>query len=248
MTLIALDIETVPVGVPLGPGFADRAKARFAERLAETKDRTSFERHTRQRIVAVGIAAMAETGKTKVVADAGPAESALLQLAFEILAKAKQPRLVTANGNSFDLPVLRYRAIGYGMSLAPLKPDYFKRFDATHIDLLDVLSNYGASERPRLLDLAELCGLRAKQIATGADVVDLVDREDWATIRAYVGNDAAQTLAIALRVFYCQGQIPARIGFEDCVAGLIAGVRETPYDAGLADDLEAWIREAAQVA
>jgi predicted PolB exonuclease-like 3'-5' exonuclease len=49
------------------------------------------------------------------------------------------PQLVTFNGNSFDLPVLRYRAMVHGVSAPGLATrPYFHRYTEDAIDLCDV--------------------------------------------------------------------------------------------------------------
>ena len=58
------------------------------------------------------------------------------------------PQLVTFNGNSFDLPVLRYRAMIHGVS-APglsLRP-YFNRYTEDAIDLCDALSSFSPQRK-----------------------------------------------------------------------------------------------------
>jgi hypothetical protein len=49
-----------------------------------------------------------------------------------------RPQLVTFNGNSFDLPVLRYRAMVHGVSAPGLSArPYFHRYSEDAIDLCD---------------------------------------------------------------------------------------------------------------
>ena len=58
------------------------------------------------------------------------------------------PQLVTFNGSSFDLPVLRYRAMVCGVA-APglaLRP-YFNRYTEDAIDLCDVLASFSPRTR-----------------------------------------------------------------------------------------------------
>jgi 3'-5' exonuclease len=48
------------------------------------------------------------------------------------------PQLVTFNGNSFDLPVLRYRAMVHGVSAPGLSVrPYFHRYTEDAVDLCD---------------------------------------------------------------------------------------------------------------
>jgi 3'-5' exonuclease len=54
-----------------------------------------------------------------------------------------RPQLITFNGHSFDLPVLRYRAMVNRISAAGLQArQYFHRYTEDALDLCDVLGSY----------------------------------------------------------------------------------------------------------
>lgn len=90
------------------------------------------------------------------------------------------PVIVGWNTSGFDLPILRYRAMALSLSVRPLmfrypeeapkwrwpehpKPrDYWKRYGDDHIDLMDLLSGYGASTRTSLNEIAAVLGLPGK--------------------------------------------------------------------------------------
>ena len=58
---------------------------------------------------------------------------------------ALSPQLVTFNGSSFDLPVLRYRAMVHGVAAPGLSVrQYFHRYTEDAIDLCDVLSSFSS--------------------------------------------------------------------------------------------------------
>jgi 3'-5' exonuclease len=53
------------------------------------------------------------------------------------------PQLVTFNGNGFDLPVLRYRAMIHAISAPGLaERSYFNRHTEDALDLCDALSSF----------------------------------------------------------------------------------------------------------
>ena len=61
------------------------------------------------------------------------------------------PQLVTFNGNSFDLPVLRYRAMTNSIAAPGLSArPYFNRYTDDAIDLCDVLSSFASQAKATL--------------------------------------------------------------------------------------------------
>jgi 3'-5' exonuclease len=73
------------------------------------------------------------------------------------------PQLVTFNGNSFDLPVLRYRAMVHGISAPGLSArPYFNRYTEDAIDLCDVLSSFSPQGKATLHEISRIMGLPGK--------------------------------------------------------------------------------------
>ena len=72
-------------------------------------------------------------------------------------------QLVTFNGNSFDLPVLRYRAMIHGVSAPGLavRP-YFNRYTEDAVDLCDILSSFAPHTKSSLNELSKIIGLPGK--------------------------------------------------------------------------------------
>jgi 3'-5' exonuclease len=65
--------------------------------------------------------------------------------AINVVFAELSPQLVTFNGNSFDLPVLRYRAMVHGVSAPGLSArPYFHRYTEDAIDLCDALSSFSS--------------------------------------------------------------------------------------------------------
>ena len=119
--LVAFDIETVP-----DPDFGRRVmgfkgnnaaviEAMTSRRLEETDGRTQYPAPPLHRIVTIAVARLEpDTGKFEVGTLGGEVWDEASQLeAFAGLfeATSRPPRLVSWNGNGFDLPVIRYRAI-----------------------------------------------------------------------------------------------------------------------------------------
>jgi 3'-5' exonuclease len=67
------------------------------------------------------------------------------------------------NGNSFDLPVLRYRAIVHGVSAPGLSArPYFHRFSEDALDLCDVFSSFSPQGKATLHEISRVMGLLGK--------------------------------------------------------------------------------------
>lgn len=72
------------------------------------------------------------------------------------------PQLVTFNGSSFDLPVLRYRAMTHGIAAPGLSArPYFNRYTDDAIDLCDVLSSFTSPAKSALHELCRPTTVRA---------------------------------------------------------------------------------------
>src|SRR5262249_34752636 len=73
------------------------------------------------------------------------------------------PRLVTFNGHSFDLPVLRYRAMVLGVSAPGLSVrPYFHRYSEDAVDLCDVFSSFSPQGKASLHEISRVMGLPGK--------------------------------------------------------------------------------------
>jgi len=73
------------------------------------------------------------------------------------------PRLVTFNGHSFDLPVLRYRAMVHGVSAPGFSTrPYFNRYSEDAVDLCDVFSSFSPQGKATLHEISRVIGLPGK--------------------------------------------------------------------------------------
>jgi len=98
------------------------------------------------------------------------------------------PTLVTWNGRTFDLPVLAMRSLKWGVPFGwyyRSKDVRYRYSDAGHLDLMDYLSDFGASRCAKLGEVARLVGLPGK---VGPVRGDSVSEE----VAAYVSENQAQ--------------------------------------------------------
>lgn len=127
-----------------------------------------------------------------------------------------RPTLVTFNGRGYDLPVLELAAYRYGIQLpdwfntqAPSYEQFRNRYHKTsHLDLMDLFSNYGATRMTGGLNLlANLIGKPGKTGVDGSQVQDMHDAGKLKEINDYCRADVLDTYFVFLRTRVLQGQL-----------------------------------------
>lgn len=143
-------------------------------------------------------------------------ESNIVEAFFRYIDKYS-PRLVSFNGRTFDVPVLKYRAMkygidGFGFYAAGDKWDgYLKRYSQNwHCDLLDVLSDYGSSARVKLNEVCAILGLPGKYGVDGGSVTDMYDSGRIQDIKDYCETDVLNTYLVYLRCMLHSAKISAQ--------------------------------------
>jgi predicted PolB exonuclease-like 3'-5' exonuclease len=136
----------------------------------------------------------------------GQDEAALLT-AWDTFVTQHQPTVVSWNGRGFDVPVLSLRAIRHGIAQGWASGDYRKRYSDQHIDLFDVLTEFGALPRTgfSLSMMSEMIGLPSKGSVDGSKVREMFDRGEISKIEAYCASDAARTAFLFLRYRLMRG-------------------------------------------
>ncbi len=127
-----------------------------------------------------------------------------------------RPTLVSFNGRGFDLPLLELAAFRYGLAL----PGWFSaaaraaeqprnRYNvAAHIDLCELLTNFGSTRFNGGLSLAaNLLGKPGKMDVHGDMVQDLYDAGRLAEIHDYCRCDVLDTYFVFLRSRVLFGQL-----------------------------------------
>tara|TARA_R110000868_G_scaffold190862_1_gene434845 strand:- start:147788 stop:148618 length:831 start_codon:yes stop_codon:yes gene_type:complete len=132
-------------------------------------------------------------------------EKGLVEGFFKYFDKST-PRLVSYNGRGFDLPVLKYRAMKYGVQAKALHDksnkweNYSSRYSADfHCDLIEQLSDYGASAKCKMNEVCSILGYPGKFGVDGSNVSKMFDAGDIAGIRHYCEADVLNTYLLYLR-------------------------------------------------
>lgn len=219
---LVVDTETIPClamarrvwGIdPESPGaFEAIGQARRSE--TDGKGDTSFPKPFMHRIVGIGMVGLdLAKGTVSVVSAAGEDEAEYLRRFHLML--AGRPALIGWNSLGFDLPVIRYRALCYGIPLPLLygatlrgydRYDY--RFGEQHFDLMDLFSGFGRSASLKLSEMAALLDLPCKTEGSGGQVLALYRAGDYLQIEAYVAEDARVTARIFLNWWASRGSAP----------------------------------------
>jgi predicted PolB exonuclease-like 3'-5' exonuclease len=119
------------------------------------------------------------------------------------------PQLVTFNGSSFDLPVLRYRAMKHSIPAVGLAArPYFNRYTEDAVDLCDVLSSFSPQAKSTLHELCRVLGLPGKpDDIKGADVDKYFREGRIREIAEYCESDVVNTYRVWLRHELFRGRL-----------------------------------------
>ncbi len=228
--VIVFDIETVPAADAarrlLGQWDLDDAAARDALAdyfLEKTDGRNDFPRQPFHQVVAIAYAFLQfEKGEEgyelvlrRIAAGGAPKddERSLLQGFFHLIER-RAPLLISFNGRGFDVPVLKYRAMAHGLrcprwfSEGDKWSNYDARYDRQHhLDLLEILSDHGASARCSLHEVATSFGIPGKLDVAGDDVRAMFEQGEIEAIRRYCETDVCTTLLVYLRWLHFSGAL-----------------------------------------
>lgn len=122
--------------------------------------------------------------------------------------EGKRPDIVSWNGRSFDMPVIAARCFKYGIPFSHYYEErnlHYRYTTDGHFDLMDFLSDFGASRPTRLDAAARLIGLPGKMGVEGKDIGPLVHRGKLAEVQTYCLSDVIQIAALFLRTQLARG-------------------------------------------
>jgi len=232
--VIVFDIETVVDAdaarrVLHLPDLSD-AEARDALSvyfLEKTDGRNDFPRQPFHQVVAISyghlIREPGEEGNELVMrrlATGGETTSSEKEIlhGFFHLIETRAPQLVSFNGRGFDVPVLKYRAMAHALSCPRwfTQGDKWNNYDTRyasgyHCDLLEVLSDFGASARCSMDEVAALLNVPGKLDSAGDDVRGMFEAGQIEAIRDYCETDVLTTMLIFLRHQLFSGALSASV-------------------------------------
>ena len=209
--VLVWDIETVPdlAGFAAANGHDGKSDGEIRAELGD-----KFPKHIYHSIICIG-ALIAHNDNDHWVVDALGAphvgersERELIAAFVDKIAQLKPP-LVTFNGSSFDLPVVRCRAMVHKLPAAGLSArPYFHRYTDDAVDLCDVLSSFAPGAKAGLHELCRVMGLPGKPDAINGADVDRYFREGRIReIADYCKTDVVNTYRVWLRHELFQGRL-----------------------------------------
>lgn len=220
---LIFDVESVADGELISkvryPGSnysPEEAIATYQDELMESRG-TTFIPHTFQIPVAVVIAKVTSDFQLQDIVSLDEPEfrpHVITENFWRGWELYKFPTWVTFNGRSFDIPLMELAAFRYGIPL----PKWFRgegykaprnRYNSTaHLDLQDVLMNYGAARCNGGLNLiAQMLGKPGKMELTGDKVQQQHDEGNKLAISDYCRCDVLDTYFIFLRSQVLMGNL-----------------------------------------
>lgn len=223
ITHLIFDVESVADGELVAkiryPGqnyTPAQAIATYQDELMETRG-TTFIPHTFQLPVAVVVAKVTADHRLLDVVSLDEPEfrpHVITQHFWRGWEAYKYPTWVTFNGRSFDVPLMELAAYRFGISLPKwFRGDGYKsprnRYNTTaHLDLQDVLTNFGAARCNGGLNLvSQMLGKPGKMDLTGDQVQQQFDEGKKSAISDYCRCDVLDTYFVFLRTRVLTGHL-----------------------------------------
>ncbi len=231
--LIVFDIETIPdlqsAQILLGVeniGDDELEKMLTDYHLQITDGKNAFIRQLFHKIITISYVNAKlislngeEFYQTVLIKSGGNVKSSEEELVggFFAMLEKMEPKLVSFNGRTFDIPVLQYRAMKYSIS-APKFFDssdkwesrthnYTSRYSRWNVDLLDELSSFGASARIKLNEVCALLKLPGKIGVDGSKVFEMYKNKEIQAVRDYCESDVINTYLVFLKNELLRGRI-----------------------------------------
>ena len=218
--VLVWDIETVPdlAGFAAANGHDGKSDDEIRAELGD-----KFPKHIYHSIICIG-ALIAHQQDDHWVVDAlgaphvGDRSERELIAAFVDRIAELMPQLVTFNGSSFDLPVLRYRAMTHSIAALGLSArPYFNRYTGTQSTCVTFSPRLCPQAKVTLHELSKVMGLSGKPIGVDGGEVEKYFREGRIQdIADYCETDVVNTYRIWLRYELFRGRLsPIQFQFSE---------------------------------
>ena len=212
-SVIVWDLETIP-DLAAAARMLDLENAPVAE--VREAIGPGFPKHPLHKIVCIGaLVASRQPEGWRVDALGAPhiGERPEAKLITDFIEKIGElrPQLITFNGHTFDLPVLRYRAMVNRIAAAGLQVrPYFYRYGDDALDLCDVLGSYVPGAKVKLDEVSKILGLTGKpEGVDGGRVEEMVIAGQIEEVARYCESDVLNTYRVWLVYELFRGSITA---------------------------------------
>jgi len=208
MSYIVIDIETAPQPPErfmLGPALSEE----------EGRHRSSLEPLLGGIVVAVGLAVGEDPVRVltaPTVDEAG--EAAMLARLEAGLLRYPDHTLVSWNGEAFDLPFLRKRALRHGLCHLARRACIPPGQSARHVDLRSAWTGGQRNAIGRLKQVCQYLGIGVTDEVSGADVALLLEQGQEAEVVAHCASDVSITRELLHR-FADAGWVDLQVGDVD---------------------------------
>jgi len=253
--VLAFDIETVPDvagirklhGLPADLPDAEVAEVAFQKRRAQSGN--DFLPSHLQKVVVISCVLRNEQGiRIFSIGEPEADEAAAIQRFFEGI-NQYVPMLVSWNGRGFDVPVLAARGLIHGVTAQCFWDtggdnkdfrfsNYINRYHDRHVDVMDVLSIYGAGRPAPLDEVARLAGFPGKLGVGGAEVWKAYREGGIVQIRNYCEADCVNTYLLFLRLQLMRCAFTAEQYADECTQ--LRAVLEKRTEAHWREFLSLW--------
>lgn len=221
---LVFDLETIPDAQGLRslngwePDMPDTEVIERATDIRIAQTGSDFFPLHLQKIAVIGCVFRDDNGfRVKTLGKPDDDEAALINGFFKTIERYT-PRLVSWNGNGFDLPVLHYRSLIHGIQASRYWDmgeedrdfkynNYISRYHTRHIDLMDLLAKYNGRANAPLDQLAKLCGFPGKLGMDGGQVWPAWQAGKADEVRAYCETDVVNTWLVYCRFRFMRGEI-----------------------------------------
>ena len=222
--ICVFDIETIPdadlIRKTLHSKGDDIEVSNIAMGEQEAKSGSNFLPLPYHKIVAISAVIADDFGVfQKVSSMDGESEEEMLRDFLRFL-DSHNPKLVSFNGRSFDVPLLMIRSMKYNLTcrayfevenreLGKSKWDNYRyRFSHRfHIDLMDHISEFGATRGLKLDVLCSLIGAPGKFDVKGDQVMDMYYKGELKQIKEYCESDVLNTYWLYLKYELLKGNL-----------------------------------------